>query len=175
MKTFVTGLAAAGLSIGMAAAQTTATTPGAAPLPGTTSPGVTATPTMPMTGPATGTTMGTTGTGTTATGTTPMRPMAGTTMGAGAVTGAPNAGAGAAAAAGNNNQAVATTAANASMPAKGKNSFTMNQARIRIQARGFAQVTNLRKDNDGVWRGKGQKNGVPADVWVDYKGNVGQQ
>ena len=175
MKAFATGLAAAGLAMGLASAQTTTTTPGVSPSPGTTAPGMTATPTMSMTGAATGTTMGTSASGTTAPGTTPMRPMTGTTMGAATATGTPDAGSNAAAATGNNIQAVATTAANASMPAKGKNSFTMNQARIRIQARGFAQVTNLRKDSDGVWRGKGQKNGATADVWVDYKGSVGQQ
>lgn len=172
MKTFVIGLAITGFAIGLASAQTTATMPGVSPLSGATTPGMTATPTMPMTGPATGTTMGITSGGTTAPGTTPMRPMAGTTMGAGTATGIPDAKS--SATTGNNNQAVATTAANALSPAKGKNSFTMNQARIRIQARGFAQVTNLKKDNDGVWRGKGQKNGVTGDVWVDYKGNVGQ-
>lgn len=165
MKSFVTGLAAACLIVGMAAAQTTT--------PGTTTSGTTATPTMPMTGPATGTTMGTTGAGTTATGTSPMRPMTGTTMGAAGK--APSTISGVAAASGSNNQAVATTSANAPMPAKGKNSFTMNQARTRIQTRGFAQVVNLKKDNNGVWRGKGQRDGASVDVWVDYKGNVGQQ
>jgi hypothetical protein len=35
-------------------------------------------------------------------------------------------------------------------------------------------VTDLRKDNDGVWHGKAQKNGQQSTVWLDYKGNVGQ-
>ena len=142
MKSFVTGLAAASLIVGLAAAQTTT--------PGTATSGTTATPTMLMTGPATGANMGAAGN-------------------------APSTLSGVTTTPGNNNRAVATTVANAPMPAKGKNSFTMNQARSRIQTRGFARVANLKKDNNGVWRGKGQKDGETVDVWVDYKGNVGQQ
>ncbi len=79
-----------------------------------------------------------------------------------------------AAASGNDNQAVATTAANADQPASGKNSFTMGQARHRIQKKGYRHVTALAKDQDGVWRGTAQKDGQPVNVWLDYKGNVGQ-
>ena len=77
------------------------------------------------------------------------------------------------AASGNDNQAVATTNANAAMPAKGSNSFTVGQAKTRIEKEGFADVTDLKKDNDGVWRGKAQKNGTTTTVWLDYKGNIG--
>jgi hypothetical protein len=35
-------------------------------------------------------------------------------------------------------------------------------------------MSRLEKDDDGIWRGKGQKNGSFANVWVDYKGNVGE-
>jgi len=77
------------------------------------------------------------------------------------------------AASGNDNQAVATTNANASVPAKGSNSFTMGQAKTRIEKEGFADVTDLNKDSDGIWRGKAQKNGTTATVWLDYKGNIG--
>ena len=80
----------------------------------------------------------------------------------------------AAAATGNNNQAVATTSANATMPAKGANSFSMGQAKTRIEKEGFSNVTDLRKDNDGVWHGQAQKGGSATAVWLDYKGNVGQ-
>jgi hypothetical protein len=73
----------------------------------------------------------------------------------------------------NSNQAVATTSANAPEPAKGANSFTMNEAKARIQRDGFSNVDNLTKDSDGVWRGKAQKNGVATTVWLDYKGNIG--
>jgi len=81
---------------------------------------------------------------------------------------------GTAAASGNNNQAVATTDANAPAPARGANSFTQGQAQSRIQDHGFQNVTGLNKDDDGVWRGTGTKNGQPAAVWLDYKGNVGE-
>ncbi len=79
-----------------------------------------------------------------------------------------------AAASGNVNQAVATTDANADQPAKGANSFTKGQARHRIQAKGYRHVTGLAKDQDGVWRGTARKDGQSVNVWLDYKGNVGQ-
>jgi len=78
-----------------------------------------------------------------------------------------------AAASGDNNQAVATTAANASTPAKGANSFTMNEAKSRLEKQGFSNVSDLQKDDNGVWRGKGEKDGTTGNVWLDYKGNVG--
>jgi putative membrane protein len=87
----------------------------------------------------------------------------------------PNApmGSGTAAASGDSNQAVATTHANAPMPAKGANSFTMSEARSRIANNGFTNVSGLTKDTDGVWRGHADKDGTNAAVWLDYKGNVG--
>jgi len=78
-----------------------------------------------------------------------------------------------AAASGDSNQAVATTRVNAATPAKGANSFTMGEARSRIEKHGFANVSDLVKDDNGVWRGKAQKDGSPTSVWLDYKGNVG--
>ena len=80
-----------------------------------------------------------------------------------------------AAASGDTNQAVVTTGANADQPAKGANSFTMRQARARIAKKGYTHVTGLAKDANGVWRGQGTKDGQPVQVWLDYKGNVGQQ
>ena len=82
---------------------------------------------------------------------------------------------GTAAAAGDTNQAVATTNANAPTPARGRNSFSMGEARRRIESRGYSNVSGLAKDNGGVWRGKGMKDGGQVSVWLDYKGNVGQQ
>ncbi len=109
--------------------------------------------------------------------------MAQTTTGTHSTTGAAPAGSAAmapaarnndaAAASGNNNQTVATTSANAPMPAKGANSFTMGEAQSRIEKNGFTNVSNLMKDGDGVWHGKAQKSGSPTSVWLDYKGNVG--
>lgn len=72
--------------------------------------------------------------------------------------------------------AVTTSNANnktGAAPVKGRNSFTMNEARRRIEKGGFTQVTGLKKDADGIWRGKGMKNGASTDVYCDYQGNVG--
>lgn len=82
---------------------------------------------------------------------------------------------GVAGAAGNRNQAVATTAANAPQPAKGANSFSSGEARRRIEHEGYTAVADLKKDGDGVWRGHGMKDGASVGVWLDYKGNTGQQ
>lgn len=87
----------------------------------------------------------------------------------------PGAPSGPAAATGNGNQAVATTSANAPSPAKGANSFTQGQAQTRLKDNGFGDVGPLTKDQDGIWRGKATKAGQQVSVWVDYKGNVGQQ
>jgi hypothetical protein len=88
--------------------------------------------------------------------------------------GAPGRDNNAAAASGNNNQAVATTAANAPAPAKGANSFTMGEAKSRLEKNGFSNVGDLTKDDNGVWRGNAQKGGSTTTVWLDYKGNVGE-
>ena len=57
-------------------------------------------------------------------------------------------------------------------PAAGANSFTEAQAKTRIEAAGFTNVTGLMKDKDGIWRGKAMKNGAAHDVALDYKGQV---
>ena len=80
-----------------------------------------------------------------------------------------------AAASGNSNQTVATTNANAPMPAHGANSFTEGEARSKIESNGYSNVSGLTKDDNGVWRGNAQKGSQQAQVWLDYKGNVGQQ
>jgi hypothetical protein len=72
------------------------------------------------------------------------------------------------------NQAVATTSANASIPAKGANSFTMGEAKSRIEGNGFSNVSALSKDDNGIWHGNAQKGGNTTTVWLDYKGNVGE-
>lgn len=95
----------------------------------------------------------------------------GTTPGAGLV----DRNTGTAAAAGDRNQAVATTGANAPQPARGANSFTEGEARRRIESEGYNGIGALAKDNDGVWRGSATRNGQAAQVWLDYKGNIGQE
>jgi protein CpxP len=80
---------------------------------------------------------------------------------------------GPAAASGDRNQAVATTNANAPQPAKGANSFTEGEARRRMESSGYAEVTGLQKDANGIWHGTAKKGGNTVKVWLDYKGNVG--
>lgn len=57
-------------------------------------------------------------------------------------------------------------------PAAGANSFTEAQAKSRIEAAGFSDVTALAKDKDGIWRGKAMKSGASHDVALDYQGHV---
>lgn len=73
------------------------------------------------------------------------------------------------------NQAVAMTSTNAAQPAKGDNSFTVTEARSRIERQGYSQVADLAKDGTGIWRGRGMKDGSAVGVWLDYKGDVGRQ
>ena len=74
------------------------------------------------------------------------------------------------------NPAVATTtnANDSAAPAKGSNSFTEGQAKDRIAQRGYTNVADLKKDDNGVWHGTAQHGGSPVQVWLDYKGNVGE-
>lgn len=57
-------------------------------------------------------------------------------------------------------------------PVPGANSFTEGQARARIEERGFAQVTDLKKDDQGIWRGTAMKDGRSVSVAIDYQGNI---
>ena len=82
---------------------------------------------------------------------------------------------GAAAARGDRNQAVTTTSTNAAEPARGANSFSEGEARRRLESNGFSGVGALTKDDGGVWRGTATKDGQSVQVWLDYKGNTGQQ
>jgi hypothetical protein len=43
---------------------------------------------------------------------------------------------------------------NPGAPVAGANSFTEGQAKSRIKAKGFTNVSGLQKDDAGVWRGK---------------------
>jgi hypothetical protein len=71
---------------------------------------------------------------------------------------------------------------NPGAPAAGSNSFTETQAKARIEAAGYSNVSPLVKDKDGIWRGKASKATATAgsttlgsttvDVALDYQGNV---
>lgn len=73
-----------------------------------------------------------------------------------------------------------TTAANAdskaemdpNAPFEGANSFTEGQAKDRVAAAGYTDVSKLAKDDKGIWRGTAMQSGNKIDVAVDYKGNV---
>src|SRR4051794_32542026 len=57
-------------------------------------------------------------------------------------------------------------------PVAGRNSFTQGEAKSRIEKMGFSNVSDLNKDDNGVWRGRAIKDGKTVDVSVDYQGNV---
>jgi hypothetical protein len=57
-------------------------------------------------------------------------------------------------------------------PVAGRNSFTEGEAKSRIEKMGFSDVSDLNKDDNGVWRGRAIKDGKTVDVSVDYQGNV---
>src|SRR3954463_7516562 len=57
-------------------------------------------------------------------------------------------------------------------PVKGSNSFTEGEARSRIEKKGFSNVGALKKDDNGIWRGRATANGQQVDVALDYQGNV---
>jgi hypothetical protein len=61
---------------------------------------------------------------------------------------------------------------NSAAPVKGANSFTESQAKSRIQKAGFSSVSGLKKDKNGVWRGKAAKGSKTVNVSVDFEGNV---
>ena len=126
----------------------TAMAQGTATTPGNTAPGATSNAPMPGVNPNTGV--------------TPNTGLAGRNSGT-------------AAASGDRTQAVTTTNANAPQPARGSSSFTQNQARRRLERNGFQSVSGLAKDSGGVGRGTATKDGQPVQVWLDYKGNAGQQ
>ena len=57
----------------------------------------------------------------------------------------------------------------------GANSYTEGEARRRIEEKGFGQVTGLKKDDKGIWRGTAMKDGKSMAVALDYQGNIVSQ
>ena len=57
-------------------------------------------------------------------------------------------------------------------PVKGANSFTESQAKARIEEKGFSKVSELKKDDTGIWRGRAKKNGKTVSVSLDFQGNI---
>ncbi|PTM41507.1 PepSY domain-containing protein [Bosea sp. 124] len=65
-----------------------------------------------------------------------------------------------------------TAPADANAPLPGANSFTEGQAKSRLEANGYTNVMDLKKDDNGVWKGKATNAGATVNVSVDYRGNI---
>ena len=61
---------------------------------------------------------------------------------------------------------------NPAAPVPGANSFTEDQAKSAIQKAGYTDVSALKKDDKGIWRGTASKDGKSTPVALDYQGNV---
>ena len=70
------------------------------------------------------------------------------------------------------NNAVNSQQKNSEAPVAGRNSFTEGQAQSAIEKAGYTNVTELKKDDNGIWRGKASKGGTASAVSVDFQGNV---
>lgn len=62
--------------------------------------------------------------------------------------------------------------ADVNAPLPGANSFTEGQARSRLEANGYSDITGLKKDDQGVWRGQAVHAGQKVGIGVDYRGNI---
>jgi len=55
----------------------------------------------------------------------------------------------------------------------GADSLNEDQAKLRIEAKGYSDVSGLQKDNHGIWRGKAtMKDGRSVAVILDLEGNI---
>jgi hypothetical protein len=55
----------------------------------------------------------------------------------------------------------------------GGESLDETQARLRIEAKGYSNVSGLQKDNHGIWRGRAiMKDSTPVTVILDLEGNI---
>ena len=68
--------------------------------------------------------------------------------------------------------AVTSGATNPAAPVPGANSFTEAQAKSAIEKAGYADVSALTKDDNGIWRGTASKDGKSTPIALDYQGNV---
>src|SRR4051812_6278182 len=73
---------------------------------------------------------------------------------------------------GPNNSAINSDQKNSDRPVAGRNSFTEGQAKSKIEDAGYSNVSDLKKDDNGVWRGKASKGGSSTNVSLDFQGNV---
>lgn len=57
-------------------------------------------------------------------------------------------------------------------PLPGANSFTEGQAKSRLEANGYTNVSGLKKADNGVWHATATHSGAQVNVTVDYRGNI---
>ena len=56
---------------------------------------------------------------------------------------------------------------------EGSDSLYQDEAMLRIEAKGYSDISKLEKDNRGIWRGRALlKDGRPVDVTLDLEGNI---
>ena len=72
----------------------------------------------------------------------------------------------------NNNAVNSSGQNNSNAPVAGRNSFTEGEAKSAIEKAGYTDVSDLKKDDNGVWRGKASKGGSSTSISVDFQGNV---
>src|ERR1700746_1573455 len=72
-----------------------------------------------------------------------------------------------------NNKAIKNKSGNnPGAPVAGANSFTEGQAKSRIESKGYTNLSGLKKDGKGVWRGTAMRDGKSVDVSLDFEGNI---
>ena len=72
----------------------------------------------------------------------------------------------------NNNAVNSPGQNNSNAPVAGRNSFTEGQAKSKIEEAGYTGISDLKKDDNGVWRATATKDGKPQNVGLDFQGNV---
>jgi hypothetical protein len=50
--------------------------------------------------------------------------------------------------------------------------LTEDQAKGQIEAKGYTNVSRLRKDAEAAWHGTAEKDGIAHGVTLDVRGNV---
>jgi hypothetical protein len=58
------------------------------------------------------------------------------------------------------------------LPSQTGSVFTTDQAKSQIEAAGYSNVSGLRKDGKGIWRGSALKDGSAVNVTLDVDGKV---
>jgi putative membrane protein len=59
-----------------------------------------------------------------------------------------------------------------STPKAGANSFTEAQAKSRLERMGYSEISELRLDDRGIWRGRAMYGTQQVQVSVDYRGAI---